>query len=141
MFNNVLLPIDLNHPASWEKALPLALKLCGTSGTLHVLGIVHDLGSNIVATYLPDDFEEKALKKMKADLDAFITDKVPAGTKSAAHVGHGHVPEKILETAAHAKADLVVMASHPHDEVRLFLVGSNAEKVIRHANLPILVVR
>lgn len=141
MFNNVLLPIDLNHPASWDKALPMALKLCGETGTLHILGIVHDLGSNIVATYLPEDFEERALKKMKSDLDGFIADRVPSGKKAEAHVGHGHVPEQILEAAKHANADLIVMASHPHDEVRLFLVGSNAEKVIRHANLPVLVVR
>ena len=77
MFDNILLPIDLTHPESWEKALPLAAKMCGSGGTLHVLGIVHELGSPLVASYLPRDFEQKMLQDMKAELDAFVAEKVP----------------------------------------------------------------
>ncbi|KRS16138.1 universal stress protein [Roseovarius indicus] len=141
MFDNILLPIDLTHPESWEKALPLAAKMCGEGGTLHILGIVHELGSPLVASYLPRDFEEKMLQDMKAELDAFVSEKVPAGTKAVAHVGHGHVPEKILAAANDVSADMIVMASHPPDELRTFLVGSNADKVVRHASRPVLVVR
>lgn len=141
MFDTVLLPIDLNHPASWEKALPLAVKLCGASGHLHLLGIVHDLGSALVASYLPQDFEANALRKMKAELDAFIAAHVGAGAQATAHVGHGHVPEQILAAADTVGADLIVMASHPPDDLRTFLVGSNADKVVRHAARPVLVVR
>lgn len=141
MFANVLLPIDLNHAASWEKALPMAAKLCGASGTLHVLGIVHDVGSPIVASYLPEDFEAQALQKMKADIDQFIASAVPDGLNAVAHVGHGHVPECILSAADGTDADLIVMASHPPDDLRTFLVGSNADKVVRHSTRPVLVVR
>lgn len=141
MFDNILLPIDLNHPASWEKALPMAAKLCGGVGTLHVLGIVHDVGSAMVSDFLPHDFEEKALQKMKADLDAFVAEKIPAGCKAEAHVGHGHVPEHILSAADDVSADIIVMASHAPDELRSWLVGSNADRVVRHSKRPVLVVR
>lgn len=141
MFDNVLLPIDLNHAASWEKALPLAVKLCGSGGTLHVLGIVHDLGSAMIATYLPEGFEQQALQRMKADLDAFVEANVPKGTKAVVHVGHGHVPEHVLSAAESAGADIIVMASHPPDELRTLLVGSYADKVVRHSSIPVLVVR
>lgn len=141
MFDNVLLPIDLNHPKSWEKALPMALKVIGDTGTLHILGIVHDLGSASIASFLPPDFEQNALKKMKDDLDAFIAETVPEGTRAEAHVGHGHVPEHILSAADDVGCDLIVMASHPPDEFMTFLVGSNADKVVRHAKHPVLVVR
>ncbi len=141
MFDNVLLPIDLNHAASWEKALPLAVKLCGSDGTLHVLGIVHDLGSAMIATYLPEGFEQQALQRMKADLDAFAEANVPKGTKAVVHVGHGHVPEHVLSAAKDAGADIIVMASHPPDDLRTLLVGSYADKVVRHASIPVLVVR
>ena len=141
MFDNVLLPIDLNHPASWEKALPMGLKLVGTSGTLHLLGIVHDLGAAAIASYLPAGFEEKALQKMKQDIDQFIAGNIPEGVKAIAHVGHGHVPEHILSAAKDIDADLIVMASHPPDELMTFLVGSHADRVVRHADRPVLVVR
>ena len=141
MFDNILLPIDLTHPESWERALPMALKLCTGGGTLHVLGIVHDLGSAMVSSYLPADFEEKALQNMKAGLNAFIANEVPDGVAAQAHVGHGHVPEQILAMAEAAHADVIVMASHPPGDFRTFLVGSNADKVVHHASRPVLVVR
>lgn len=141
MFDKVLLPIDVTHPASWEKALPMAVDMCKDYGVLHVLGIVHDIGASMVATYLPDDFEEKTLQKMKSDLDAFIADKVPSGIRAEAHVAHGHVPQHILSEADRIDADLIVIASHPPNDLRAFLIGSNADRIVRHATRPVLVVR
>lgn len=141
MFENVLLPIDLNHPASWEKALPIALRLCGGSGTLHVLGIVHDIGAASISSYLPKDFEQKALQKMHAEIEAFIATNVPEGQTAIAHVGHGHVPEHIISAGRAIGADVIVMASHPTDELMTFLVGANADRVVRHADRPVMVVR
>jgi nucleotide-binding universal stress UspA family protein len=141
MFANVVLPIDINHPASWEKALPMAQKLCGESGTLHVLGIVHDLGAAIISTYLPDGFERKALRQMKEELDAFCARVLPEGVRVEAHVEHGHVPEHIIAAARRVGADLIVMASDQPDDLRSLLVGSYAGKVVRHSPIPVLVVR
>lgn len=141
MFNDVLLPIDIEHAASWSKALPIARQLCGNNGTLHVLGIVHDLGAAYVSSYLPADFEKKALQKMKDDLDRFIEDNLPGDAKAVAHVGHGHVAEHILSAARDMDADVIVIASHPPDEFMTLLVGSNADRVVRHADRPVMVVR
>ncbi|MEQ8898056.1 MAG: universal stress protein [Roseovarius sp.] len=141
MFDNVLLPIDLNHPESWETALPLAVKMCGEGGTLHVLAIVHDVGSAMVAGYLPKDYERKALQGAKTELNAFVDKEVPKGTKAVARVGHGHVPEHILSAAEAVAADVIVIAANPPSELRTFLVGSHVGKVVRHAKRPVLVVR
>lgn len=139
MFENVLLPVDLNHDASWSKALPMAKKLAA-GGKLHVLGIVHDFGAASVAAYFPKDFEEKALQHMKADLDAFAAAHC-ADVPVEVHVGHGHVPEKILAAAHQVGADVIVMASHQPDDLRTLLIGSYADKVVRHSDLPVMVVR
>ena len=141
MFDNVLVPIDLNHPSSWEKALPMALQVAGASGQVHLLGIVHDLGAAMVANFLPANFEAEALQRMEADLEAFIAQNLPEGAKVAPQVGHGHVAETILATAGKIGADLIVMASHPPNDLRTLLVGSSADKVVRHAEIPVLVVR
>lgn len=141
MFKNVLIAIDLTHPESWEKALPMAKTLCAGGGTLHVLTIMHDLGNAMIASYLPKGFETDALQRMKADLDAFVSEKVGPDVTARAHVGHGHVPEHILSTAKQIGADVIVMASYPPDDLRSVLIGSNAGKVVRHADRPVLVVR
>ena len=141
MFDKVLLPIDVTHPESWEKALPAAKRCAGANGEIHLLGIVHELGSALVASYLPEDFELKAMEAVKAELADLAEKEFPAGAKVEVHVGHGHVPETILRIADQIGADLIVMASHPPNDLQTLLVGSNADKVVRHANLPVLTVR
>lgn len=141
MFDKVLLPIDLTHPESWEKALPMALRCAGASGEVHLLGIVHDLGAAMVASYLPPDFERTAMENLKADLLGFARANFPDPARAEVHVGHGHVPETILRIAGQLGADLIVMASHPPNELKTLLVGSNADKVVRHATIPVLIAR
>ena len=138
MYDTVLLPIDLNHEASWAKALPAAMGLLNDGGTLHLLCVVPDFGAAIVAGHFPDGFEAKLLAGAKDALDRFAADHAPG---AATHVGHGHVAEAILKAAGDAGAGVIVMASHKPDELRSLFIGSNAEKVVRHAEMPVLVVR
>ena len=142
MYTTILLPIDLTHPESWEKALPAALDLAHQSGgTIHILGIVPAFGMSVVATYFPPDFEAKALKHMKDELDSFAAKHIPKGTSATAHVGHGNISDEILSAAQKNNADIIVMAAHKPDDFREFLVGSNATRVVQHADKPVLVVR
>lgn len=141
MFHDILLPIDIEHPESWEKALPMATELAGSTGTLHLLGIVHDIGSAWVAGALPRDFEETSLRNMKARLNAFAAEKLPQDARVKTHVGHGHVAEHILKAARTIGADLIVIAAHHPDDLRTLLIGSNSGKVVRHATIPVLTVR
>lgn len=140
MFSNILLPIDLNHEQSWTKALPMAKGVLAPGGRLHVLGIVHDFGSALVAAHFPADFEAKALTHMKEALSGF-TEANCGDVNVETHVGHGHVADRILNAASEVGADLIVMASHPPSDLRTLLVGSNADRVVHHAEVPVLVVR
>ncbi|SIT04606.1 universal stress protein G/universal stress protein F [Roseivivax lentus] len=141
MFDKVLLPVDLNHPASWEKALPAARRCVSDAGEIHLLGIVHDLGSAMIASFLPEGFEKKAMETLKQGLLDLAAKEEGAHGKLEVHVAHGHIPETILRVADQISADLVVMASHPPHELQTMLVGSSADKVVRHATIPVLVVR
>lgn len=138
MFDKILLPIDLNHSESWETALPMARRCAGGKGEIHLLGIVHDLGAAMVSSFLPDDFEKTAMKNLKAQVVEFASSNVPEAT---AHVAHGHVAETILRIADDLGADLIVMSSHPPNDFKTMLIGSNADKIVRHATIPVLVVR
>lgn len=141
MFDKVLLPIDINHPESWAKAIPAARRCAGQSGEIHLLGIVHDLGSAMISTFLPEDFEQKAMETLKAKMADLVASEMPDAQKVETHVGHGHVPETILRIAEQIGADLIVMASHPPNDFQTLLVGSNADKVVRHSPIPVLTIR
>jgi nucleotide-binding universal stress UspA family protein len=47
---------------------------------------------------------------------------------------------QIVKTAEEQKTDLIVMSTQGHDSVRDGIIGSNAERVLRHAPCPVLVV-
>lgn len=49
--------------------------------------------------------------------------------------------EKIVETAVNKQSDLIIIATHGRTGLAHVLLGSTAEKVIRHAPCPVLVVR
>lgn len=141
MHDSILLPVDLQHPETWERALPAALRLAGETGTIHLLGIVHDFGSSMVATFLPKGYETKILQAMKEDLDRFATQHLPDQSRVQIHVGHGHVAETIIKTAKRFAADLIVMASPHPDELRSILVSRDVNAVVRHSPVSVLVVR
>lgn len=141
MFDKILLPIDINHPESWEKTLPAAQHCAGGEGEIHLLGIVHDLGSAVISSFLPEGFEKSAMETLKARLDELASQEMTSGAKAEVHVGHGHVPETILRTAEYVGANLIVMASHPPNDLQTLLVGSNANRVVRNSSIPVLTIR
>jgi nucleotide-binding universal stress UspA family protein len=49
--------------------------------------------------------------------------------------------EGILETATEQGADLIVMGSHGRRGLQRFLLGSVAQRVLSHADVPVMVVR
>ncbi|MEE2860969.1 MAG: universal stress protein [Paracoccus sp. (in: a-proteobacteria)] len=141
MHRNILLPIDLQHSESWERALPVAQHLAGAQATIHLLGIVHDFGSSMVATFLPKGFEEKALQAMKDSLEDFASRHFQDPSRARTHVGHGNISETILRNAEKYDVDLIVMASHKPDELRSILVSRDVNAVVRHSPVSVMVVR
>jgi nucleotide-binding universal stress UspA family protein len=51
------------------------------------------------------------------------------------------VSDVILREAKRAKADLVVMGTHGRRGLNRLLLGSDAERVLRQSNVPVLLVR
>ncbi len=141
MYKELLLPVDLNSEASWEKALPTVLALAEKfDARLHVMTVVPDFGMAIVGTFFPKDFEKKALKQANEALHAWVKQRVPAGVIVQHVVAHGTVYEEVLRVAREIDADLIVMASH-RPELKDYLLGPNAARIVRHADRSVMVVR
>jgi nucleotide-binding universal stress UspA family protein len=56
-------------------------------------------------------------------------------------VSQGAAWDEIVRAARNLKSDLIVIATHGHTGVTHAILGSTAERVIRHAHCPVLVVR
>ena len=57
------------------------------------------------------------------------------------HVRYGNDAEEILDHAAQKEIDLIAMSTHGRNGIKRFLLGSVAEKVLRHAPKPVFLVR
>lgn len=77
---------------------------------------------------------EEYLDRMKKRLET-------KGFKVENHVRYGQDGEEILDHAAQKDIDLIAMTTHGRSGVRRWLLGSVAEKVLRHATKPIFLVR
>lgn len=65
----------------------------------------------------------------------------PPGLPHVRHVvGRGTVYEEILRIAGEIGSDLIVIGSH-RPELKDYLLGPNAARVVRHADCSVLVVR
>jgi nucleotide-binding universal stress UspA family protein len=63
------------------------------------------------------------------------------GLSVDSHVRYGNDAEEILDHAAKRKVDLIAMSTHGRGGVKRWLLGSVAEKILRHATTPIFLVR
>lgn len=139
-FAHVLCPIDFSDRARQAlDAVPGLVRPGGRVTLLHVIEApVPFAGMQAVPGFL-EDLDKRSTKL----LEAWATDlrskaSVPVTTKLTL----GNAGEQILDVIEDDPTiDLVVIASHGRTGVRRALLGSIAEKVVRHARCPVLVVR
>lgn len=141
MFKEILLPVDLGNKDTQAKAVSTAVEMAKAFGArLHVMTIVPDFGMSIVGSFFPADYEEKALAEADKRLHAFVKETIPGDVQVQHVVAHGTIYEEIVNFAERSKIDMIVMASH-RPELQDYLLGPNAERVMRHANCSVTVVR
>ncbi len=56
-------------------------------------------------------------------------------------IGHGEIYDDIQEVVDKKAIDLVIMGSHGSSGFREMFIGSNTEKVVRTASIPVLVIK
>lgn len=141
MAKHVLLPVDPDEKASWKKALPEAIAQATQRGaTLHIMTVVPNFGSSIVANYFPKDFSKTATADARQELEALVKNALPTDLPHKLIVAHGRIHQEIVAAAKAIKAELIVMASHKPDWSDSFL-APNAAQVLQHAPISVLVVR
>lgn len=141
MYKSILLAIDLGYESSWKKALPTAIELArSNSAELIVMTVLPDFGMSMVSLSFPADFEKDGLAKVNESLKAFVAKHIPEDIKASSHVGHGTIYSEIIETAKKRGCDLIVLSSH-RPEMKDYLIGPNAMRVVRHATQSVFVVR
>lgn len=139
MYTRMLIALDGSEIA--EKALPWARALAKSFKiSVELLGVIEisHYTSGERARYL-DTFIDNAIRWNQEYLKK-VARTFPAGNVET--TVEGGVPAEIIITkAAEHKGTLVVMATHGRSGLKRWLLGSVAEKVLRGASNPVLLVR
>lgn len=87
------------------------------------------------------DVEPDLEEKVKETLKDFVTDTIGSGADVTTHMRTGSASSTIVEFAAEVDVDLVSLSTHGRTGLKRFLLGSVAEKVVRHVDCPVLTVK
>lgn len=137
MYSSILTAVDLDKPASWGKALPVSIALARCfSARLTLCSVVLDRTAMLETEWSGIGYREM-LKVAAARLQTLAAE---AGFDISTEIATGSVCSGILEAAQRAQADLIVLASHK-PEMKDYLLGANASRVVRRAPCSVLVVR
>ncbi|SDD78478.1 universal stress protein [Rhodospira trueperi] len=141
MFRHILVSVDLDAPFDWEKTYPTAIELARQwNARLDVMTVVPDFGMSIVGQFFPAGYEKKMATMVLDRLREKAEAGLPEGMSVNHLVGEGNVYEAVLSMAAQREIDLIVIGAH-RPELRDYLLGPNAARVVRHARCSVLVVR
>jgi nucleotide-binding universal stress UspA family protein len=123
-------------------ALEYALRFARLAdGVLIVAHFVHvPSGEFYAGGEWPRTFEE-ARSRARKMLEELHTARLEGYPKTQLVVDIGTPAELLLQLAKDKRADVVVTATHGRSELADLIMGSTAEKLIRHAPCPVFVVR
>ena len=139
----VLCPIDFSEFST--KALDYALAFAEQFQASVVL--VHVVEPAVYPeTYMlvPPALHEMNQDLVKAGakrLDKLSQERIADGILAQAQVRLGRPHFEICEAAKSLQADLIIIATHGYTGLKHVLLGSTAERVVRHAPCPVLTVR
>jgi nucleotide-binding universal stress UspA family protein len=141
-FKDIMLPVDFS--AHSDRAVEYATWLGHVChATVHLVHVVANPADGI---YEPEDaphwvLVEHAQQKATGRLEETARTAFAAQTPHRTHVAVGDPYEKLMEIARRIPADLIVMSTHGRGGVTHLVMGSVAEKIVRHAPCPVFVVR
>ena len=141
-FHTVLCPLDFSEPSykALDKAVAVASHFQAELVIVHVIAPVHQIPADPAYVFEgPGDYQQE--ERVAAEERLTIAAKqLPSDIKSRIIIGSGDAADGIVRLATTAAADLIVIATHGLTGWRHLVFGSVAEKVIRLADRPVLVI-
>jgi nucleotide-binding universal stress UspA family protein len=133
----VVVPIDFSGTS--VEAVGTALELVDSPSDVHVLHVVmplDNMSSGMNWGAIDDRSREEAVEEHFGE---FLKTHGFTGVTTVVRVGDPGL--EIADYAKDASSKLIVIPSHGHHGVKRMLLGSVAERVIRHAECAVLVLR
>ncbi|HDG1691274.1 TPA: universal stress protein [Kluyvera georgiana] len=142
MYKKILMPVDIFEMDLSDKAIRHAVYLAGESGEITLLNVLPNSNRSILRGFASDikKFEDymqsESAKKMKNLQRLF---DMPA-ERIHTEVRFGNIRDEVLALSKTGEYDVIVIGSRQRG-ITTHLLGSNAESILRYANIPTMVIR
>lgn len=132
-----VVPIDFSDLSF--AALDRAIEIAGQQGDVHVIHVLAELTAMEPGNLYGTVTDETRIKSVEKHLRQRLVEDKYAQVK--VHAVVGDAGREITELAEREGADLIVIPSHGYGFLKHMLLGSVAERVVRLAHCPVLVLR
>ena len=145
MYQNILIAVD-GSTAS-QRGLAEGLRLAKAVGSrvmlVHVVNALileSEIASTAYYRALAEAFRKEGLEIIEAAAAVARASGVPFEQKLIEKIG-AHAWDEIVTAAKDWRADLIVLGTHGRRGLKRLVMGSDAELVLRHSSVPVLMVR
>jgi len=145
MYQRILVPVDGSHTSTLglQEAIRIAIDQRARLKLISVIDgfiIAQNFEGLIIADDMIDALRESGKKAINNALALVKKYDLKAEATTFETVG-ARVAEVIVREAKKWKADLIVMGTHGRRGFNRLVLGSDAESVLRHSPVPVLMVR
>ncbi len=138
----ILIPTDFSEYSNYaiQVATQIARKNNGEIILLHILELPHQSADALAGGHeIPEImfFKKAALQRLEELMD----DAIFTGLHVSQIIQFDMAFEGIMGISKKNEVDLVVMGSHGASGFKEMFIGSNAEKVVRNSDVPVLIVK
>lgn len=134
---NIVVPVDFSQES--DKVLTTAAGIAADPSSLHAIHVMFPLDAvspGVAWGQITDESREKGVRKTFEEL---LQRHNLSGITLEVRVGNPGL--EIADFASDIDADLIVIASHGYHGFKRMVLGSVAERVLRHAECDVLVLR
>jgi universal stress protein A len=138
----VVVAVDFSEHS--RKAVDMAVEVASSFGASIDLIHVFEMPIPPVTPYelvLPDNFITEARESVLRELETVKADIQGRGVSVESHLGDAPAYVAINELAEQVGADLIVMGTRGNTGIKHVVLGSVAERTLRHAECPVLTVK
>ena len=140
---SILVPTDFSpcSASAYSYAALVAEKTGAEIHLLHVLDVHYPEAPSTGETSDNVFFMVQLMKLTKSRMKKIRNNKIFSNLEVQEHLMIGQIHEKIAESVKKLKIDLVVMGTHGASGLQETFIGTNAERIVRNAEIPILTVK
>jgi nucleotide-binding universal stress UspA family protein len=138
--NSIVVPVDFLNSA--DKLVKYATYMAGElSAKIHFIHVVELYsGDAMLGAPYTHEYREMFLSDAKLRMDNLIADYKEQIPGCTGEVVFGDPVDKIVEYAKEKHADLIIISTHGAKGLEKILLGSVAERVLKRAHCPVLIM-